>query len=83
MTDSERMIARWKEASHFRRKVSKILIRAPRVQGHLQLFGFMVSEDQLIKLAHTAFTSKYVAAPRTTRPRNDALQCLFVRPGLP
>ena len=32
-----------------------MLIRPPRVQGHLQLFGFMVSDDDLLKLAHIAF----------------------------
>ena len=46
---------RWVDAPHLQRKVNKMLVRPPPVQGHLQLFGFMISEDELLKLARIGF----------------------------
>jgi len=83
MTDSEDLsIEHWKDAPHLQRKVNKILTRPPRVQGHLQLFGFMVSEEQLLKLANIAF--KHMWPGRKPHDRATMLfnACSYVQDSL-
>lgn len=50
--------------------MKKVLVRPPRVQGHFQFFGFMVSNDDFLKLSHIAF--KHIWPSRTPNA-NDYL----------
>ncbi|KAL4078926.1 hypothetical protein V8B97DRAFT_2107719 [Scleroderma yunnanense] len=71
VSNSDPRAEHWQDAPHLGRKVNKMLIRPPRVRGHLQLFGFMISEDDLLKLAHIGFKSIWPS--RTPHPPGTML----------
>ncbi|KAL4078929.1 hypothetical protein V8B97DRAFT_1095225 [Scleroderma yunnanense] len=55
ITNSDPQAEYWQDPLRLGRKVNRMLVRPPRVRGHLQLFGFMVSDEELLKLAHIGF----------------------------